>query len=163
MTDLAASVSRRWPLLTIIDSAIGLLNRVPYALLALPLRVGAAAVFWNSAMTKLANWDTTIELFTDEYKVPLLPPELAANLALSVELTTPVLLVLGLLTRAAALVLLGMTTVIEIFVYPQAWPTHIQWAAMLLVLLCRGAGTLSLDHVVWQWVRRLGGEPASAA
>ncbi len=163
MTDVAASVSRRWPLLAVIGSAIGLLDRVPYALLALPLRVGAATVFWNSAMTKLANWDTTIELFTDEYKVPLLPPELAANLALSVELTTPVLLVLGLLTRAAALVLLGMTTVIEIFVYPQAWPTHIQWAAMLLVLLCRGAGTLSLDHVAWQRVRRLGGEAAPAA
>ena len=88
---------------------------------------------------------------------------MAANLALSIELTTPVLLVLGLLTRAAALVLLGMTTVIEIFVYPQAWPTHIQWAAMLLVLLCRGAGTLSIDHVVWQWVRRLGGDAAPAA
>jgi len=163
MTDLAASVSRRSPLLTMIDGAIGLLNRVPYTLLALPLRVGAATVFWNSAMTKLANWDTTIELFTDEYKVPLLPPEFAANLALSIELTTPVLLLLGLLTRAAALVLLCMTTVIEIFVYPQAWPTHIQWAAMLLVLLCRGAGTLSLDHVAWQRVRRLGGEAAPAA
>jgi len=153
MTDVAASVSRRSPLLTIVDRAIGLLDRVPYTLLALPLRVGAAAVFWNSAMTKLANWDTTIELFTDEYKVPLLPPEFAANLALSIELTTPVLLVLGLLTRAAALVLLGMTTVIEIFVYPQAWPTHIQWAAMLLMLLCRGAGKLSLDYVVWQRAR----------
>ncbi len=163
MTDIAASVSRRSPLLAVIDSSIGLLDRVPYALLALPLRIGAATVFWNSAMTKLANWDTTIELFTDEYKVPLLPPEFAANLALSIELTTPVLLVLGLLTRAAALVLLGMTTVIEIFVYPQAWPTHIQWAAMLLVLLCRGAGKLSLDHVVWQRARRLGGKASPAA
>jgi putative oxidoreductase len=163
MTDVAASVSRRSPPLTVIDSAIGLLDRVPYALLALPLRIGAATVFWNSAMTKLANWDTTIELFTDEYKVPLLSPELAANLALSIELTTPVLLVLGLLTRAAALVLLGMTMVIEIFVYPLAWPTHIQWAAMLLMLFCRGAGKLSLDHVVWQRLRRLGGEAASAA
>ena len=82
--------------------------------------------------------------------MPLLPPELAAYLAVSVELTTPVLLVAGLATRAAALVLLGMTAVIEIFVYPQAWPTHLQWAAMLLVLLCRGAGAVSLDH----WVRR---------
>ena len=161
MTDLAASVSRRSPPLAVIDSLIGLLDRVPYALLALPLRVGAATVFWNSAMTKLANWDTTIELFTDEYKVPLLPPEFAANLALSIELTTPVLLLLGLLTRAAALVLLCMTTVIEIFVYPQAWPTHIQWAAMLLVLLCRGAGKLSLDHIAWQRVSRPGGEAAS--
>src|SRR5258706_2251296 len=148
MTDVAASASPRWPLLAVIGSAIGLLDRVPYALLALPLRVGAATVFWNSAMTKLANWDTTIELFTDEYRVPLLPPELAANLALAIELTTPVLLVLGVLTRAAAIVLLGMTTVIEIFVYPQAWPTHIQWAAMLLVLLCRGAGQLSIDHLL---------------
>ena len=120
-------------------------------------------VFWNSAMAKLANWDTTIELFTEEYKVPLLPPEIAANLALSIELTTPVLLVLGLLTRVSALVLLGMTTVIEIFVYPQAWPTHNQWAAMLLVLLCRGAGKFSLDHVVWQQIRHLGSEAAPAA
>ena len=140
-----------------IDRAIALLERVPYWLLALPLRVGAAAVFWNSAMTKLANWDTTIELFTEEYKVPLLPPEIAANMALSIELTMPVLLVLGLFTRAAALVLLAMTTVIEIFVYPLAWPTHIQWAAMLLVLLCRGAGKLSLDHLLWPPIRaRLG-------
>ena len=80
--------------------------------------------------------------------MPLLPPEVAAYLAVSIELTTPVLLVLGLLTRPAAFVLLGMTTVIEIFVYPQAWPTHIQWAAMLLVLLCRGPGKLSLDHLL---------------
>jgi len=163
MTDVAASASRRSTPLAAIDNVIGLLDRVPYALLALPLRVGVATVFWNSAMTKLANWDTTIELFTDEYKVPLLPPEIAANLAVSIELTTPVLLVLGLLTRAAALVLRGMTTVIEVFVYPQAWPTHIQWAAMLLALLCRGAGKLSLDDVVWPRVRRLGGEAAPGA
>jgi putative oxidoreductase len=161
MTDLAASTSRRSPLLSAIDGTIRWLDRVPYALLALPLRAGVATVFWNSAMTKLANWDTTIELFTEEYKVPLLPPELAANLALSIELTTPVLLVLGLLTRATALVLLGMTTVIEIFVYPQAWPTHIQWAAMLLVLLCRGPGKLSLDHVVGRRLRQMSGADAS--
>ena len=160
MTDVAAS--KPSPLLALMDRALGLLDSVPYTLLALPLRVGAAAVFWNSAQAKLANWDTTIELFTEEYKVPLLPPEIAANLALGIELTTPVLLVLGLLTRAVALVLLGMTTVIEIFVYPQAWPTHIQWAAMLLVLLCRGAGKLSLDHVVWRRIRHLRGEDAPA-
>lgn len=143
-----------------IDRAIGLLDRVPYWLLALPLRVGAAAVFWNSAQTKLANWDTTLELFAEEYKVPLLPPEIAAHLALGIELTTPVLLVLGLFTRVAALVLLAMTTVIEIFVYPLAWPTHIQWAAMLLVLLCRGPGKLSFDHLLWPSIRaRLGALP----
>ena len=160
MTDIAALTSRLSPMLALVDRVVRLLDEVPYTLLALPLRVAVATVFWNSAMTKLANWDTAIELFTEEYKVPLLPPEIAANLALSIELTTPVLLVLGLLTRAAALVLLGMTTVIEIFVYPQAWPTHIQWAAMLLVLLCRGAGKLSLDHLVWQRIRHLRGEDA---
>jgi|SRR5579875_2315960 putative oxidoreductase len=126
------------------------LELVSYALLALPLRFAVATVFWNSAMAKLANWDTTISLFTDEYKVPLLSPDLAAHMALTIELTTPVLLVLGLFTRFAALVLLGMTAVIEIFVYPQAWPTHIQWAAMLLVLLCRGAGEVSLDSWLWR-------------
>src|SRR5258708_6714463 len=126
------------------------LDGVPYWILAIPLRFAVATVFWNSAMTKLANWDTAIELFTEEYKVPLLPPELAAYMAASIELTTPVLLVLGLATRPAALVLLGMTTVIEVFVYPLAWPTHIQWAAILLVLLCRGPGKLSVDHWLWR-------------
>lgn len=121
------------------------LDRIPYTLLALPLRLAVATVFWNSAMTKLANWDTALALFQDEYRLPLLPPEMAAYLAVSIELTTPVLLVLGLATRPVALILLGMTMVIEVFVYPLAWPTHIQWAAMLLVLLCRGAGGLSVD------------------
>jgi putative oxidoreductase len=127
---------------------VQMLDRVPYTLLALPLRAAVAVIFWNSAMDKLANWDTTIALFTDEYQVPLLPPELAAYMAATIELTTPVLLVLGLLTRAAAFVLLGMTMVIEVFVYPQAWPTHIQWAAMLLILLCRGPGGFSIDQLL---------------
>ncbi len=126
------------------------LDAVPYSLLAIPLRLAVATVFWNSGMTKLANWDTAVALFVDEYKVPLIPPEIAAYMAASIELTTPVLMVLGLLTRPAALVLLGMTTFIEVFVYPQAWPTHIQWAAMLLVLLCRGPGKLSIDHWLWR-------------
>jgi putative oxidoreductase len=152
MTDVAADTPS--PPLALMERAIGLLDGVPYALLALPLRAAAATVFWNSAQAKLANWNTTLELFTDDYKVPLLPPEFAANMALGIELTTPVLLVLGLLTRAAALVLLGMTAVIEIFVYSQAWPTHIQWASILLVLLCRGPGKLSLDHVLWRRLRR---------
>ena len=107
-------------------------------------------------MAKLANWETTLSLFSDEYQLPLIPPEIAAYLATSVEISTPVLLVLGLLTRPAAFVLLGMTAVIEIFVYPQAWPTHIQWAAMLLVLLCRGPGALSIDHLL---MSRFGRQP----
>ena len=136
---------------------IEFLNSVPYSVLAVPLRLAVATVFWNSGMTKLADWSAALALFTDEYKVPLLPPEVAAYLAVSVEVSTPVLLVLGLCTRAAALVLLGMTIFIEVFVYPLAWPTHIQWAAMLLVLLCRGPGKLSLDHPLW---RRFGGGAA---
>jgi putative oxidoreductase len=133
-----------------IEWAYQQLDRVPYAVLAIPLRLAVATVFWNSAMTKLADWNAALSLFEDEYKVPLLPSGLAANLAFAIEITTPILLAFGLLTRFAALVLLGMTAVIEIFVYPQAWPTHIQWAAMLLVLLCRGAGTFSLDHLIWR-------------
>lgn len=125
-----------------------LLEAFPYSLLALPLRFAVATVFWSSAMTKLANWQTALALFSDEYKLPLLPPDVAAYMAVSIELSTPILLVLGLLTRFAALVLLGMVSVIEIFVYPQAWPTHIQWAAMLFVLLFRGAGAFSLDHLL---------------
>ena len=127
------------------------LDAVPYGVLAIPLRLAVAVVFWNSAMTKLANWDTALALFVDEYKVPLIPPEILAYVTVSIELTAPVLLVLGLATRPVAAVLLGMTAVIEIFVYPQAWPTHIQWAAMLLVLLCRGPGNLSIDHLLWSW------------
>ncbi|MDE2299454.1 MAG: DoxX family protein [Burkholderiales bacterium] len=141
MTDLLVRLRRR-------------LEAVPYSLLALPLRLAVATVFWNSGMTKLANWDTTIALFTDEYRLPLLPPDLAAHLAAGIELSTPVLLMLGLFTRPAAAVLIGMTTVIEVFVYPQAWPTHIQWVAMLLMLLCRGPGALSIDHWVWLKLRR---------
>jgi putative oxidoreductase len=137
-----------------IRGAIGALERVPYSLLAIPLRLAVAEVFWSSGTTKLADWSATLQLFEDEYKVPLLPPDIAAHIGASIELSTPVLLVLGLLTRPAALVLLGMTTIIEVFVYPQAWPTHIQWAAMLLVLLCRGPGALSLDHLIWRRLQR---------
>ena len=152
MAHSAAHMAAKVGLLGLLVRARDILESVPYALLALPLRAAVATVFWNSGTAKLDSWDTTISLFTDEYKVPLIPPETAAYMAASIELTTPFLLILGLFTRPAALVLLGMTTVIEVFVYPQAWPTHIQWAAMLLVLLCRGAGTLSLDHLIGTWL-----------
>jgi len=129
------------------------LQAIPYWLLAVLLRLAVAWIFWNSAQVKLINWDTTLTMFRDEYQVPILPPELAANLALAIELTAPVLLVLGLLTRPAILVLFGMTAVIQLFVYPEAWPTHLQWSAMMLVLLSRGAGALSVDHLLWRWLR----------
>ncbi len=139
------------------------LDAVPYNVLAIPSRLAVATVFWNSGTTKLANWDTAVSLFVDEYKVPLLSPEVAAYMAAAIELTTPVLLVLGLFMRPAAAVLLGMTAVIEVFIYPQAWPTHIQWAAMLLVLLCRGPGKLSLDHLLWRrFSAKLDGGPDEA-
>ncbi|WP_431825432.1 DoxX family protein [Burkholderia sp. F1] len=144
------------PLRVVLSRAIRWLDRVPYWLLAVPLRLAVATIFWNSAMTKLADWNAALALFRDEYRVPLLPPDIAAYVAVSIELSTPVLLVLGLGVRPVALVLLGMTTVIEIFVYPLAWPTHLQWAAMLLILLCRGGGVLSLDELIrrrspWSW------------
>ena len=140
----------RSPLFALVVRTLRRLDTVPYSVLAIPMRMAVATVFWNSGMTKLANWDTALALFADEYKVPLLPPEIAAYSAATIELTTPLLLVFGLFTRPAAALLLGMVAVIQIFVYPNAWPTHIQWAALLLVLLCRGAGRLSLDRWLWR-------------
>src|SRR2546422_9281473 len=115
MTTLTSASTERPAL---IGRVIRWLDRVPYAALAIPLRLAVATVFWNSAMTKLANWNTAVELFVEEYKVPLLPPELAAYMAVSIELTTPVLLVLGLPTPPVALVLPAITTVIAGFFYP---------------------------------------------
>jgi len=128
------------------------LEAVPYSVLAVPLRLGVAWIFWSSAQVKLINWERTIQFFTDEYRVPILPPEIAASMALAIEITCPILLVLGLFTRFAVIVLMAITAVIQIFVYPEAWPTHLQWFAMMLVLLCRGAGTLSADHLLWRWL-----------
>ena len=139
------------------------LNCVPYSALAIPLRLAMATIFWNSAMTKLANWDTALTLFVEEYKLPVIPPDLAAYFAVSIELTAPVLLVLGLLTRPTALVLLGMTAVIEVFVYPLAWPTHLQWVAMLLVLLCRGRSGDCAGHRCHRRCRRRTGARVAGA
>jgi putative oxidoreductase len=148
-----AVLDDRSGLIGAIARIVGWLDSVPYSLLAIPARLAVAQVFWSSAQTKLANWDATLQLFEDEYKVPLLPPDFAAHLGAGIELTTPFLLLFGLLTRPAAFVLLCMTTIIEVFVYPQAWPTHIQWAAILLFLLFRGPGKISIDYLI---KRRLG-------
>jgi len=121
-------------------------------LLALAARFGIAGVFWLSGRTKVEGWltvsDSAVALFADEYKVPLLAPELGAHLAAYAEHLFPILLVLGLFTRASALALLGMTAVIQIFVYPDAWPTHLVWAMALLYLAGRGAGRVSLDSLL---------------
>jgi putative oxidoreductase len=89
---------------------------------------------------------STYDLFRTEYALPLISPELAAHISTYSEHLFPVLLVLGLFTRLSALALLGMTTVIEVFIYPDAWPTHLSWAGLLLIIIARGAGWLSLDR-----------------
>ncbi|GAC1033459.1 hypothetical protein thsps21_42880 [Pseudomonas sp. No.21] len=122
---------------------------LPDALLLLVARLGIAGVFFLSGRTKveglLTITDSTYELFRSEYALPLLPPELAAHLATYAEHLFPLLLVLGLCTRLSALALLGMTLVIQVFVYPDAWSTHLSWAGLLLLLVGRGAGAWSLD------------------
>jgi putative oxidoreductase len=122
---------------------------LPEALLLLVARLGAAAVFFESGRTKvhglLSITDGAYQLFATEYKLPLISPWLAAHLATYAEHFFPVLLAAGLFARIGALGLLGMTTVIEIFVYPDAWPTHLSWAGLLLPVLARGPGKLSLD------------------
>jgi len=129
-------------------AVLGLLDRVPVAIPQLFFRFGMALVFWRSAQSKLASWDTTITLFREEYRVPVLPPEVAAYLATTVELTTPVLLVLGFATRLGAAAMLGMALVIQVFVYPENYPDHILWAGPLLYLILRGPGMVSVDHLI---------------
>jgi putative oxidoreductase len=123
---------------------------ISHGLLALATRGALAAIFFLSGRTKVDGFlnitDSAYYLFREEYKVPLVPPEFAAHMATYSEHLFPILLVLGLFTRFSALALLGMTAVIQIFVYPDAWPTHLSWAALMLYLIGRGAGLLSLDH-----------------
>lgn len=125
---------------------------LPPSLLLLLARLAVAAIFFLSGRTKVEGLFTikaaTYQLFQYEYALPLIPYDIAARVATLSEHMFPVLLVLGLFTRGAALALLGMTAVIEIFVYPQAWPTHLSWAALLLPLVARGAGKVSLDRLI---------------
>ena len=131
------------------------LARIPYWLCALALRIFPAAVFWQSGQTKVEGWHVSasaIYLFREEYKLPLIDPVIAAHLAAFAEHFFPLLLVMGLATRLSALALLLMTLVIQIFVYPGAWPTHGTWIACFLVLIAQGPGIVSLDHLIaWRW------------
>ena len=127
------------------------LDRIPHGLIALAARCGLGGIFWQSARTKVDGvtiTESTFYLFREEYALPLVPPDLAAVMATASEHIFSVLLVLGLATRLSAAALLGMTLVIEIFVYPLAWPTHLVWATCLLYLIARGAGSLSLDALI---------------
>lgn len=145
----ALSPALRAPLTLLARTAQKLL---PEDLLLLVARLGVAAVFFLSGRTKVDGilhiTDGSYALFESEYHVPLLPPVVAAHAATYSEHLFSILLVLGLFTRVSALAFLGMTAVIEIFVYPDAWPTHLSWAGLLLPLLARGGGKLSLDRML---------------
>jgi putative oxidoreductase len=136
---------------------VGLLDRIPHDPIAIVARLSIAAVFWRSGQTKLDGWrvsETAAYLFEHEYSLPLIDPMIAAHLATLAEHVLPALLFIGLGSRLAALGLFAMTLVIQIVVYPDAWPTHGTWAACLLLIVARGPGRLSLDHVL---ANRLGG------
>lgn len=125
---------------------------VPYSLVALVSRFAVASVFWRSGQTKVHGFhirDETFDLFRDEYKVPLLPPDVAAYISTIAEHVFPVLLVVGLASRLSATGLLFMTMVIQLFVYPGGWPDHVLWIAILLMIIARGPGVVSLDQLLW--------------
>jgi putative oxidoreductase len=124
------------------------LERFPLSILQLAMRIGVGAVFFRSGLLKIDSWEFTIQLFRDEYKVPLLDPALAAEVATLVELGVPPLPFAGLATRLATLPLLGMIVVIQTMVYPNAWSDHLMWGSALLLVLTRGPGVFSLDHLI---------------
>jgi putative oxidoreductase len=124
------------------------LERVPASLHLLLFRLAVAGVFLRAGQTKWASWESTVALFTEEYKVPVLSPAVAATLATTFELGCSTLLILGLATRLATLPLLGMLAVIQLFVYPQAWGEHLTWGSILFLLLTHGPGALSLDRAI---------------
>jgi putative oxidoreductase len=133
-----------------IDRLFGLLSDIPHDAIALIARFSVGAVFWQSGLTKLDGWrvsDSAVYLFQSEYKLPLINPWAAAHLGAFSELSFPILLFVGLASRFSALALLCMTLVIEIFVYPDAWPTHGTWAVCFLLVIARGPGLFSLDHL----------------
>ena len=151
----------------LLDQFVDLLGAIPDSLIAALGRFSIAAVFWKSGQTKVQGFaidivsgeftlgmprlsDSVVELFHSEYKLPLVPPELAAPLAAFAEHLFPLLILIGLATRLSALALLVMTLTIQLLVYPDAYPTHGVWAAVLLFLVARGPGVLSLDH----WIAR---------
>ncbi|RRN66225.1 DoxX family protein [Caulobacter sp. 602-1] len=143
----------RSPPLPIYAKAAAAVSRaVPEAVLLLTARLGVAAVFFLSGRTKVDGIlhikDSTYGLFETEYKLPLVSPDIGAHLATYSEHLFPILLALGLFTRVGGAALLGMTLVIEIFVYPDAWPTHLSWAGLLLPLIARGGGDWSLDRLL---------------
>lgn len=139
-------------LFDLMEKGRDLADRIPQSLILLAARIAIANVFWRSGQTKISGFsirEETFFLFREEYKVPVLPPDLAAYLATAAELTLPILLVIGLATRLSALGLFGMTLVIQLFVIPTGWPEHLLWFALLGLIVARGPGAISLDHLIW--------------
>jgi putative oxidoreductase len=124
------------------------LTRVPLSVHQLLFRLGVASVFLKAGMVKVSSWESTVALFRDEYRVPVFPPELAATMATTFELGCSALLIVGLATRLATLPLLGMIATIQLFVYPDAWSEHLVWGSILLFLLTRGPGSISIDQLI---------------
>lgn len=122
--------------------------RFPLSLLELGMRIAVGATFFRSGMNKLESFDTAVELFREEYRLPLLPPEIAAYLGTAVELSAPVLVILGVFARLGAAALLAMTLVIQFLVYPGNWTEHLMWASILAYVLTRGPGRLSIDRII---------------
>jgi putative oxidoreductase len=140
------------------------LERFPLSIIQLAMRISVGAVFFRSGLLKVGSWEFAVQLFRDEYKVPLLDPVVAAHLAAAVELGVPPFLFVGLATRIATLPLLGMIAVIQTFVYPDAWTDHLLWGSILAFLLTRGPGAISADEVVAKtWSRRATGQAAAAS
>ena len=144
MTD---TVSHPGPL-GLVERAINLLNRIPFSRLILVARCATFSVFFRSGLVKISDWNSTLMLFQNEYKVPILPPNIAATMAASMELGLSWFVLLGLFTRLGVLGYFGMILVIQLFVYPMAWPDHIQWTGFMIFILCRGPGKISLDYLL---------------
>ena len=132
-----------------------MLDGVPWNYLVIPMRIAAFSVFMRSGLVKLDDWSSTLDLFATEYKVPVLPPVLSAYMAMTIELGASTLLLVGLATRFAALAVIGMIATIQIFVYPMAWPDHIQWLAFLIPILVWGPGRFALDTLIGRRLRVL--------
>jgi putative oxidoreductase len=145
-----------------IQRVITALDRIPFSVLILFARGATFSVFMRSGLSKLSDWNSTLMLFHDEYKVPLLPPDIAAYIAAGMELTLSTLVLVGLFSRLSVLGLFGMIAVIQIFVYPTAWPDHIQWIGFMIFILCRGPGAFSLDALIGGWLRGRAAAPVAA-
>jgi len=152
MTTPEEAIPRSLNLTGRITSTREWLGRFPLSILQLGMRIGVGMVFFNAGLLKYRSFEFAIKLFEDEYKVPVLAPAVAARIAMINELTTSTLLFLGLVTRLATLPLLGMMSVIQIFVYPSAWPDHVLWGSTLIFILTRGPGPFSIDYLIERYL-----------